>query len=191
LAKSSKNYDDNAPIYIRKLETTTMEDLILYLIQPPFPEIILVLRILFFIFSFFLFFCVIYFLLKTDWLKRIFFQDLIEFLTFQALGTRKVIKAWLRIQKRVEKETESEAKLAIIEAEDLLNEVLKKMGYEGESLGERLKQLKETLPNLAEISEAHKICSNIIHDPTYRLNLAEAERILKIYEKALVDLEVL
>ena len=168
------------------------QDLISYLTQPPFSEISFAFKVLFSLLSLFLFFGIIYFLLKSEWFKKIFLQDFIEFLTFQALGTRKVVKAWLKIEERIEKGTESEAKLAIIEADDLLNEVLKKKGFEGESLGERLDKVTEDiLPNLTEILEARKVRSNIVHDPTYRLNLAEAKEILRIYQDALKDLEAL
>jgi len=87
---------------------------------------------------------------------------------------------------------ESEAKLALIEADALLDETLKRLGYPGESLGERLEKLTvDILPNLEEIQKIHKIRNNIIHDPTYKLNLEEAKKALVIYEKALINLDVL
>jgi len=130
--------------------------------------------------------------LKTDWLRKIFLQDAIEFLIFRPYGIKKYFKVWLKILKRMEKNLEEEAKLAIIEADDLLNEVLEMMGYKGESLGERIKQVTEALlPNLDEISKVHQTRNNIVHDPTYRLNFDEAKRILKIYEQALQDLDAI
>ena len=165
------------------------EDLFSYLISPPLPRIIF---ILFFIFSTFLFFSIIYFLLKSDWWKRAFWQDLIEVLTFKPYEIKIYLKIWAKIEKRMEMGLEEEAKLAIIEADDLLNEALKKIGYQGESLGERLEKLDETsLPNLNEVFKAHSVRSNIIHDPDYKLNLEEAKRILKIYQKTLEDLEAI
>jgi len=131
-------------------------------------------------------------LLKTEWCKRLFLQDLVEFLSFKSYGLRKVSQTWKKIIKRLEKFSESETKLAIIEADDLLNEILERMGYSGETLGEKLKQLSEViLPNLDEVLEAHKIRSNIVHDPTYRLSSGEGRRVLKIYEKALLNLEAI
>lgn len=152
----------------------------------------LFLKILFLIISLFFLFGIIYFLLKTEWFKRLFLQDLVEFLSFKSYGLRKVSQTWKKIIKRLEKFSESETKLAIIEADDLLNEILERMGYSGETLGEKLKQLSEViLPNLDEVLEAHKIRSNVVHDPTYRLSLGEGRKVLKIYEKALLNLEAL
>lgn len=166
------------------------EDLISYLISPP-PQII-ILKIFFIVFFLFLLFGIIYLLSKNRWLRLLFFQDLVEILTFRSYGLRKITKDWTKIIERLEKGSLSEAKLAIIEADDLLNDVLKRMGYEGESLGERIEQLTpDIISNLTEVLEAHKIRNNIIYDPDYRLSLDETRRILSLYKKALLDLEVL
>ena len=148
-------------------------------------------KIFFILFSLFLVFFIIYLLSRASWLKYIFFQDALEFSTFKAFGFRKITKDWERIIERLRKNDEAEAKLAIIEADTLLDHVLKKIGYKGENLDERLKQLNlDILPNLTEIIEAHQISNNIIHDPDYRLDLDEAGRVLLIYEKAFQNLEV-
>jgi len=74
----------------------------------------------------------------------------------------------------------------------LLDETLKRLGYPGESLGERSEKLTvDILPNLEEVRQVHKIRNNIIHDPTYKLNLGEAKKALAIYEKALINLDAL
>ena len=88
--------------------------------------------------------------------------------------------------------SESEHKLAIIEAEGLLDDIFKKMGFLGEAIGDRLKQITPSqLENIEEIREAHKIRNNIVHDPDYRLSLEEAKKAFEIYEKALINLEAL
>lgn len=157
------------------------------LLSPP-----LFLKVIFAIASFGFIFGIVYFLLKTKWLKRLFLQDLVEFLSFKSYEMRKFPKAWEKIIRRLRKEGEAELKLAVIEADDLLNDVLERMGSPGETLGEKLKRLdKTTLPNLDEILEVHKIRSNIVHDPTYRLSLEQARKVLRVYKKALLHLEAI
>ena len=135
---------------------------------------------------------IIFFLSKTSWMKVRAIQDLVEITTYKPLGAKKVMKQWLKIKGRLETGLESEFKLAIIEADSILDDVLKKLGYSGESLGERLKQVKvDILPSLENVEEAHKIRNNIVHDPDYRLNLAEAEKIISFYEKILTELDFL
>jgi len=154
--------------------------------------IIFFLKIFITILSLIFLFGVVYFLLRTEWAKRRFLLDLIEFFGFKPYGLPKVSKKWEKIVKRLEQGTESEAKLAIIEADDLLNEILEKMGYSGGSLGEKLKQSERTiLPNLDEVLEARRIKSDIVYDPSFQLSFDQAKKILEIYERALSNLEAL
>jgi len=154
--------------------------------------IIFILKIIIFLLTFVFLSGTIYFLLTSGWLERIFLIDLIEFLKFKPYVIPKAAKKWKKIIQRLESGAESEAKLAIIEADDLLNEILKRMGYEGETLGEKLKKVKKTiLPNLDEVLEAHKIKSDIVYDPSFRLTLEQAQKILAIYERALSNLEAI
>jgi hypothetical protein len=56
-------------------------------------------------------------------------------------------------------------KLAIIEADIILDETLKKRGYVGSSLGERLRNISPTqLQSLNDAWEAHKIRNRIAHE---------------------------
>jgi hypothetical protein len=121
-----------------------------------------------------------------------FLIDLLEFLRFKPHLMPMIGKKWKKILKRLEKGDEAEAKLAIIEADDFLNEILGRMGYQGETLEEKLKKVKKTiLPNLDEIAQAHKIKSDIVHDPSYFLTFEQAKKVLEIYERALYHLEAL
>lgn len=169
-----------------------IEEIIQFILYPEITGWLLILKIIFLAISSIFLGFIIWALLNTDWLKRLILWDLKEFLTYRPYLMRKYVKEWKKIKKRLTTGLESEAKLAIIEADSLLNETLKNMGYPGKSLGERLDELTpDILSNLGEVREAHKIYSDIIHDPTYRLNLDQAERALSIYEKALSDLQAL
>ncbi len=134
---------------------------------------------------------IIFLLLKNTWLKRRFLEDLIEITTYRPFGVKKTFKQWAKISKRLEAKKEAEYKLAIIEADSLLNDILEKMGYKGEMIGERLKQLDSTaLPNVEELWQAHKTRNNVVHDPDYHLTFDQAKKTVAIYEKALRDLEM-
>lgn len=133
-----------------------------------------------------------YLLRHTDWLKHQWGSDLIEFKSFKAFETVGFLKKWERVKTRLKKGWEPEAKLAIIEADQLLDDLLKRMAYTGESLGERLKQLDSTvLPNINKVWEAHQIRNSLIHDPDYKLSLTRAQSALEVYEEAFKCLEAL
>src|SRR4030042_1066577 len=153
---------------------------------------LLVLKIVFGSISFLMIAGIVYFILKTNYLQMIYFQDVAEILSFRPYGTRKIVKQWNKLKNRLGLPSEAEHKLAIIEADNLLNEVLAKMGYQGETLGEKLKQLSALkLSNLDRAMEAHKIRNSIVYDTDYRLSLEQAQKTVEIYEKFLIELQVL
>lgn len=115
-----------------------------------------------------------------------------EFIDFKSYGAKKYEKTWAKITRRLERHSESEYKLAIIEADGFLNEILEKMGYQGATLGERLNRVPDgVLPNMQDVREAYETRSNIVHDPNYKITPEESKKTIAIYEKALQDLEVL
>ena len=166
------------------------ENLISFLISPPSNEWMIIIRIIFIIASLSLFGFIVFALLKTSWLKYIFLQDAAEILTYRPFGVRKIEKNWRKVAARLDTGSEPEYKLAVIESDNIMNEILKRMGYGGESLGERLEKLTAaTLPNIEEIKDAHKVRNDIVHDPNYKLSLEQAKKTLGIFEKAFRDLE--
>jgi hypothetical protein len=169
-----------------------IDEIIQFILYPKITGWLLVIKIIFLGFASYFLGFIIWALINTTWLKRIFLQDLKEFLTYRPYKSKEFIKKWQKIKERLDIGSEPEAKLAFIEADSLLDEALKEQGYAGESLGERLEKLTvDILPNLTQVQEVHKIRNNIIHDPTYKLNLEEAKKALAIYEKALINLDVL
>lgn len=164
-------------------------NLIRFIISPDFSGLLLVFKILFLIFSLLFLSLILFFLLRTTWFRRIFLWNLVEFLTYRPYMSRKLIKQWTKIKKRLDSGLEAEYKLAVIESDSILNEALEKMGYREETLGEKLKKVPEiTLSNSEQIQEAHKIRNSVVHDPDYRLGLDQAKKTILIYENALVDL---
>jgi len=105
------------------------------------------------------------------------------------LPVGKIQKNWQEIKNKLESRNESDCKLAVIEADKLLDDILKKMGYRGTSLGDRLSQLKlSDLSNIDKVWSAHKVRNLIVHDSNYKLSLDETEKVIKIYEETLNNL---
>jgi len=167
-------------------------DLSQYLNSPLLHTIIFVARIVFIVISALLFGFIIFGLIHTSWLRRLLLEDMQEFFTFHPYGVKKLYRQWQKIKQRTETGLETEYKLAVIEADSVVDDVLKKAGFVGDTLGERLEKVTEaTLPNLPEVVDAHKIRNNMVHDPDYKLTLDEARRVMAIYEKALLDLQAI
>lgn len=101
--------------------------------------------------------------------------------------TEEVIKAkkWRQITENIASESESDWKMAVMDADNLLEETLVDFGYKGESLGEMLKNAKfDTLQNAWA---GHKIRNEIAHNYSYRLTKQEAKRAVANYSKVFAE----
>lgn len=104
----------------------------------------------------------------------------------------KYLKEMERIKERLRRATEADDRLAVIEADRLLDHALRDIGYAGKSLAERLEHLKPwQLANLQDIWDAHKLRNRIVHEPGSRLPHYDAETAVKIIETALKHLGLL
>ncbi len=91
---------------------------------------------------------------------------------------------WQRIIDHLESDNVSDWKLAIIEADIILNEMLEKMGYHGATIGEKLKQIeKSDFTTIDKAWEAHKIRNLIAHEgANFTLTRKEAFRVIELYK---------
>lgn len=83
------------------------------------------------------------------------------------------------------------AKLAVIEADKLLDGVLKSMFIPGETLGERLKAAQYSYPNIKNVWSAHKLRNQLVHDSTFEITSSQARRALADFKTALHVLHAL
>ncbi len=83
-------------------------------------------------------------------------------------------------------------KLAIIEADIILDEILKEAGYVGASLGDRLKSISPTqLQSLDDAWQAHKVRNQIAHSGSdFILTRKLAEDTIKQYRRVFYELGI-
>ena len=166
-------------------------DIISWIVSPPFTKTLFIIKTLFILISLYFFAGIIYFLSKTHYLQWLYGESVTSLLTQKPYGIKKINKRWKQIVERLKSGSEEEYKLSIIEADALLDEILKKIGYKGKTIEERFdKMTTEVLSNLEELKKAHQIESDIVRDPNYMLGREEAKKILLIYKKAFEELEV-
>jgi hypothetical protein len=150
------------------------------------------MKIVFFGISAFFLSVIIYGILKTSWLNYSFMEDASGFMKHKPAGLGKISKKWNKIIKRVEEGSEDEYKLAVLEAEETLTEVLERLGYKGETLEEKLKDLpEETISNIENLKSVSEVKEKIVYNPEYSLSLNETKRILDIFNQSLKDLQAL
>lgn len=102
-----------------------------------------------------------------------------------AKGNPDIARRWDKVVKEIESENPNDWRQAILEADIILGELLVKMGYRGESIGEQLKRaVKSDFNTLDEAWEAHLVRNRVAHDGS-DLNLShhEARRVISLYRK--------
>lgn len=108
------------------------------------------------------------------------------------ISKKKMGKKWNAIQKRLETGDMSQYKVAIIEADSLIDNILKGVGYKGENMSERLEQIMpDHLNDIEKLKWAHEIRNQIIHDEKFEIDKKTAEEVLKTYKEILEHLEYL
>lgn len=89
---------------------------------------------------------------------------------------------WENLLKYLESENESDWKLAILEADKLLDELVTKLGYPGENLGERLRAVEPAdFKTLQQAWEAHKVRNRLAHEHGFKLSHREAKRVIELF----------
>ncbi len=93
------------------------------------------------------------------------------------------------LNKHIISENPNDWKLAIIEADIMLDEILKEKGYVGASLGERLRSINPTqLQSLDDAWQAHKVRNQVAHaGADFVLTHRLAEETIKQYRRVFTE----
>ncbi|MEX0748708.1 MAG: hypothetical protein WD467_03675 [Candidatus Saccharimonadales bacterium] len=83
------------------------------------------------------------------------------------------------------------ARYAIIEADKLLDYVLKNRGYSGETMGERMRSAATDFSYTDDVWEAHKLRNKLVHEAQYELESHLINRSITQFERALKDMGAL
>jgi hypothetical protein len=91
---------------------------------------------------------------------------------------------WQKVLIHINSANSSDWKLAILECDIMLSDILEKMGYMQESISEKLKSIETSdFTNIEYAWEAHKIRNQIAHEGSdFLINEREAKRVIGLYE---------
>lgn len=100
---------------------------------------------------------------------------------------------WEQVQTHINSKNPSEWRLAIIEADIMLDELLKASGYHGDTVGDRLKAVEPSdFIGLEAAWEAHKIRNQIAHQgSSFEINEREARRVITLYETVFREFKII
>lgn len=167
-----------------------VQSAITYITSPELQQKLLLLKVVFIGFSAFFFGASVYYLSKTGWLRETFIREFINFFFGGVYGLSKKQRYWSKVKRRLETGLETEWKMAILEADDLLDDVLSRAGYTGETLAQKLDDVPLTiLPSTEDVRRVHQVRDNIVHDPDFVLAEDQARQAIEVYDRAFSELE--
>ena len=90
---------------------------------------------------------------------------------------------WKLVEEHINSDDQNKWKLAILEADIMLAEMLDKLSLPGESIGEKLKAVDTNdFATIEQAWEAHKIRNAIAHQGSdFLINQREAKRVIELY----------
>lgn len=92
---------------------------------------------------------------------------------------------WKRVEEQAHSDSEQAWRLAILEADIMLNELLDLQGYRGETMSDKLRSVEKSKFNTIELAwEAHRMRNRVAHEgAAHQLSGRETLRIIGLYEK--------
>ncbi len=151
------------------------------------------LQLVFLILDFILFLGIIILIFKTSWFKEKYGIEITEYLPFKRKAKKREEREWTELLEKAKSKIGEERKLAVLEAEDLLEEILTQRGIEGKNLKEKIENLQKTgkikEEELEEFLKAQEIISQIIHNPDQNIGPKQAQKVLTTFQKLVLKIK--
>jgi hypothetical protein len=91
---------------------------------------------------------------------------------------------WDRILEQANSESDPNRRLAILEADIMLGELLDELGYRGETLADKMRQVPKAQFNTIDLAwEAHRARNVIAHEAGHAMSDHEVRRVIGLYDK--------
>ena len=120
------------------------------------------------------------------WLKKVFSGTQLHGLDRKGIAAR-----WAEIERMVNAGDGMQLKLAIMEADKLLDHGLKAMAMSGMTLGERLKFAAYKYPKINDVWWAHRLRNQLVHESSFYLDPSMGKKAIGQYKKTLQMLTLL
>lgn len=100
-----------------------------------------------------------------------------------------VAQPWVEVQQKLASPNPADWSIAVIQADAILDKILKASGYIGDTMGDRLKQVNSSELNaIDDVWRAHKLRNRLAHGTEGALSRQEVEEAIRGYEKAFREL---
>ena len=101
-------------------------------------------------------------------------------------------RRWNKVNKQIDKDDPAGWAAAVLECSQMLNEVLKAIGYEGDNLGERLeKLLPSQINDIEKLKVVNEVKNHLVQNPDFRVTQEEAAAIRDAVGRVLDNYEMI
>lgn len=108
------------------------------------------------------------------------------------LREKMVMERWNSAVAKLAINSPESAKMAIIEADNLVNDILKELGIPGDNLPDRLSNLElEELEHDEEVFAAHRLRKELTATPEFMVSVGDGKKAVAAYEAFLKELGLL
>lgn len=170
---------------------TFLSSLFEYITSPELQTLLLPAKIVLGSVGIFFVIAVIILISKTGWLHLAYILDWHAYNKFKPYGlpeTSKHVKAAINA---LDNGTFEERKQAIVDLDTLFGTALERIGFLGSTTQERLNKMSSsTFPDIEELKQAHLTRKAIESNAEYVLPYEEAERLVKVYQRAFSSLDL-
>jgi hypothetical protein len=165
-----------------------------FIVSPPPAWWLTALKVIFLLVSLFFTGFIIYALFATKWFKFIFWYNFIEFFTLKLYGGVTAAKKWKKIKQKSAKMHEEHYHSIVIEGHRVMDKLLERIVpvYQADSFSTRLAYIGNgTFSDAAGIWESHELYKRIIRRETFIISKEELDDVIKAYDQAFKDLDII
>ncbi len=119
------------------------------------------------------------------WLIVAKVRNFIFSLRFERSDREAMRRRWAEIEQMSHGSGEMSRKMAVLEADKLLDQALKALAMAGNTLGERLRFAQYKYPDLRDVWWAHRVRNQLVHEASYHLDAGLAAKAVRAYRRAL------
>ncbi len=115
-------------------------------------------------------------------------RNFVASLHFERSDRAALRQRWAEIEQMSRGGGEMNRKMAVLEADKLLDQALKALAMAGTTLGERLRFAQYKYPELRDVWWAHRVRNQLVHEASYHLDAGLAAKAVRAYKRALLRL---
>ncbi len=151
----------------------------------------LYLKVLAIVLTIIMIFCIIYVYRKLSQLRRD--EHILMYPLAVPEPTAVSNPKWERVVKHIESTNENDWRLAVLESDIMLADLLETFGLPGETIGEKLKAVeKSDFLTIDSAWEAHKVRNQIAHEGAdFMLSQREARRVIELYRAVFEEFHII